>query len=783
MYEAPRRFRAGASTRLVEAGPEARADGGGAEASGVRIHDGPEVRNAQILSRGEFAPYFAVANIVGALGVGYALIPGTPSWMVAAWGLLVVAVNLLLMRSAASQAVLGLSRMRRKADDTGLLVAVVGCGVLWCSLPVHVYPDQPAEAQMVVGAIMAAMTVAAIAYASVPPAATAWLATICAGLCGLLFLGGTLGVGEKFAIVLVAGLGIGSAVRISRWAFKQIEMNAKVGSKSEEAALLLREYEQRGAGWLWQVDADNRVTYISSRMTAMIGKSTGQLLGHSLPSSLGGTSNLGQALLARLPFSALEMEIKTPGGARWITIAGDPIVGPDGKFDGFRGVGSDITEVRRTQERLTNLANVDVLSGLPNRGRVRQLLGEALSAAQKSQIPCAILFLDLDGFKPVNDTYGHPAGDAVLKSVAQRLVKEAEDFGTVGRMGGDEFAIVIRDAQSRKTVEDLAARIIEAVAKPYRFDKMEIRIGISVGCAYGPIDGQSVDDLILKADLALYEAKGQGRGRVCYFSANLQNVAEDRVRIENDLRAALANNQFHLLYQPLIDAQNQSLRGFEALVRWNHPERGVVPPGIFIPIAEESNLIVAIGEWVINEACRAAATWPEHITVAMNLSPRQLVTAMLPTVVGEALAKAKLPGNRIELEVTESVFMDGSDGSLDVLKRLRTLGVGIALDDFGTGYSSLGYLNKAVFHKLKIDGSFVREAGTRPETIEIIKSIVQLARSFRLNVTAEGIETVEDFERMRDLGCNTMQGYLFGRPMPYARANELVMGQARRKSA
>ena len=793
MYEAPKRMRAivpadkaaaNASADLAEAGGrgDARADGR-ALGGDPRLRDGPEVRNAQILSRGEFAPYFAVANIVGAVAVGYALVANTPAWMVGAWALLVALVNVVLMRGAAEQAVTGLSRMRRRSDDTGLIAGVVARGLLWCSLPLYALPEQGPQAQLVVGAVMAAMTVAAIAYASVPAAATAWLGTICAGLCALLFLAGdALGLEAKVAIVIVAGIGIGSAGRISRWAFKQIETVAKVGNKSEEAALLLREYEQRGAGWLWQVDADNRVTYISSRMTAMVGKSTGQLIGHSLPASLGGTSNLGQVLLARLPFAALEMEIKTPGGPRWISIAGDPIVGPDGAFDGFRGVGSDITDVRRTQERLTNLANVDVLSGLPNRGRVRQLLGESLSVAQKSQIPCAILFLDLDGFKPVNDTYGHPAGDAVLKSVAQRLVKEVDDLGTVGRMGGDEFAIVIRDAQSRKTVEDLAARIIESIGKPYRFDRMEIRIGISVGCAYGPIDGQSVDDLILKADLALYEAKGQGRGRVCYFSANLQNEAEDRVRIENDLRAALASDQFHLLYQPLIDAQNQSLRGFEALLRWNHPERGVVPPGIFIPIAEESNLIVAIGEWVINEACRAAASWPEHITVAMNLSPKQLVIPALPTVVGEALARVKLPGNRIELEVTESVFLDDSDGSLDVLKRLRSLGVGIALDDFGTGYSSLGYLNKAVFHKLKIDGSFVREAGTRPETIEIIKSIVQLARSFRLNVTAEGIETVEDFERMRDLGCNTMPGYLFGRPMPYARANELVMGQQWRKA-
>lgn len=343
--------------------------------------------------------------------------------------------------------------------------------------------------------------------------------------------------------------------------------------------------------------------------------------------------------------------------------------------------------------------------------------------------------------------------------------------------------MVIPDAQSRAAVENLTGRILQAIAQPCYFDdKLEVRIGVSIGCAFGPIDGQTVDDLILKADLALYEAKGQGRQRCCYFSAALQNEAEDRVRLEQELRNAVEQDQFRLMYQPLIDAQSQRLMGFECLLRWHHPERGVVPPNIFVPIAEESNLIIPIGEWVINEACRAAASWPEQVTVALNLSPRQLMLPSLPNTVAEALARFRLPGNRLELEVTESVFLDDSDGSLDVLKRLRQLGVGIALDDFGTGYSSLGYLNKAVFHKLKIDGSFVRESSQRPETVAVIKSIVQLAGNFRLHVTAEGVETVEDFERMRDLGVDTMQGYLFGRPMAYDRANDLVHGQVRRKA-
>ena len=424
-----------------------------------------------------------------------------------------------------------------------------------------------------------------------------------------------------------------------------------------------------------------------------------------------------------------------------------------------------------------------MLSGLPNRGRVRQLLGEALRAATTGNVPCAIMFLDLDGFKPVNDTFGHPKGDAVLRAVAKRLVDEVADTAMSAAWAATSSPSSFTDAQSRQQVEQLADRIIHAIKEPYVIDQTEIRIGVSIGCAFGPIDGATVDDLILKADLALYQAKDAGRGCARYFSSELQSEQEDRVRLEADLRQAIASKQFHLVFQPLVNAKTQKLIGFEALIRWNHPQRGLVPPNVFIPVAEESGLMPVIGDWVIEEACRAAATWPEPITVALNISPKQIVLPALPNTVSEALARYKLPGNRIELEVTEGVFLGDNGSTLDVLKRLRALGVGIALDDFGTGYSSIGYLNKAVFHKLKIDGSFVREAGSRPENVAIIQSIVQLAKSFRMSVTAEGVETAEDFERMRDLGCDTIQGYLFGKPLAYERANQMVVGLGTKRMA
>jgi diguanylate cyclase (GGDEF)-like protein/PAS domain S-box-containing protein len=748
----------------------------GADASSSRLREA-HLHNSQAQTRALFAPFFSITAAGGALLVAWAMFGGVRLELIGGWLALVAGGYWYYWRRAVSEGTAANSRSAEARSVVHSIGEAVGLAGVWVALPTYAFATLPHEVQVVIGGAMAAMIIAAIGLAAAPAAAFAWIATITAALCCAYYLGSpqlqpTVGV----AIVGVAAVGIFGVANLTRWSFEQLQLIAKVRTQAEAVRLLLKEYEHRGVGWLWQVDAENRVVYISSRMTSLLGRSANQLIGHSLPATLGGNSALGRTLLARQPFANLEMELKTRRGARWIALAGDPIIDMSGQFQGFRGVGSDVTEVRKTQERLTNLANMDVLSGLPNRGRVRQLLGEALSGATSGNCPCAIMFLDLDGFKPVNDTFGHPKGDAVLKSVSQRLVKEVGELGHVGRMGGDEFAIVIKDAQSRRKVEDLARRIIAAVAEPYHIDKAEIRIGVSIGCAFGPIDGQTVDDLIQKADLALYEAKGQGRGTCCYFSADMQNEAEDRLRLEQDLRQAITLKQFRLDYQPLVNAADQSLMGFEALIRWHHPTRGMVSPADFIPLAEETGLIMDLGDWVIEEACRAASVWPDYISVALNLSARQLILPALPNTVSEALSKYRLKANRLELEVTESVFLGDSEGSLDVLKRLRALGVGIALDDFGTGYSSLGYLNKAVFHKLKIDGSFVRDAAHNRETVAIIQSIVSLAKSFRMTVTAEGVETADDFGRMRDLGCHQIQGYLFGRPMSFERATDLVHG-------
>ena len=771
MYEAPDRYKRMISARLPggeSLGLSQSADEGDASSP---------LRDTQLIARAQLSAFFATVNAVAALLVATTLFNHVSLAVLAAWAGAVAIVNLGAMQLARTQAITHVGRSGRKVPHWLMIGEVVGRALLFLSLPLYYFSGFDPNIQVIIASLLAGLGIAALGLVVVPACVTAWMSCFVAGLSLVLVLARhTVPLGNMLSILFTLGVAVFGVVTVARWAFGQLKTNADVGSQSESASLLLQEYEQRGVGWLWQVDNENRVSYISSRMTALLGRPSASILGHSLPSLLGGNAELGRVLLGKQPFNNLEMELKTARGPRWMSIAGDPIIDTAGRFEGFRGVGSDITEVRQTQERLTHLANMDVLSGLPNRGRVRQLLGEALRVATSGNVPCAIMFLDLDGFKPVNDTFGHPKGDAVLQAVAKRLCDEVGGDGHVGRMGGDEFAIVISDAQSRTLVEGLADRIIRAIAEPYVIDQTEIRIGVSIGCAFGPIDGATVDDLILKADLALYEAKGAGRGVAKYFSSELQSEQEDRVQLETDLRNAIASKQFHLMYQPLVNAKTQKLVGFEALIRWNHPRRGFIPPPVFIPVAEECGLMMMLGEWVIEESIRAAASWPEPITVAINISPKQIVAPSLPNIVSQALSRYKVPGNRIELEVTEGIFLGDSNTTLDVMKRLRALGVGIALDDFGTGYSSIGYLNKAVFHKLKIDGSFVREAGTRPENVAIIQSIVQLAKSFRMSVTAEGVETAEDFERMRDLGCDTIQGYLFGRPLSYERANQMVLG-------
>jgi diguanylate cyclase (GGDEF)-like protein len=377
-----------------------------------------------------------------------------------------------------------------------------------------------------------------------------------------------------------------------------------------------------------------------------------------------------------------------------------------------------------------------------------------------------MMLLDLDHFKTVNDTMGHPAGDMLLKQVAKRLLKAVDDAGEVGRIGGDEFQILLPDWEDRGKLGELANTIISSLSQPYTVEGSRCIIGASIGIAISPFDGLSSDDLIRSSDLALYAAKGSGRGRFQFFARDLQQAAEDRKILEDDLRDALSREEISLHYQPVVNAKNNTVTGFEALMRWNHRERGPVSPAIFIPIAEDANLIGPLGEWALQRACADAVKWPGNVRIAVNVSPIQFADARLPEVVKKALKSTGLAPARLELEITESVFLAETDETDDMFKALKDIGVRLALDDFGTGYSSLSYLQTAPFDKIKIDQSFVRGA-TEPDSRNgaIIAAIVALANALDMETTAEGIEALDELEWIRELSVSHVQGYVYSMPV------------------
>ncbi len=424
----------------------------------------------------------------------------------------------------------------------------------------------------------------------------------------------------------------------------------------------------------------------------------------------------------------------------------------------------DITDRRRAEAQILFMARHDALTSLPNRILFGERIEQALAQVGRQQQGFAVLCLDLDHFKAVNDTLGHMVGDRLLQQVAERLQFCAREVDTVARLGGDEFAIIQIGLERPEDAGVLAGRIVQVVGEAYDIDGHHIVIGISAGIAVAPGDGTSGETLLKNADLALYRAKAEGRNTSCFFEPEMDARLQARRRLELDLRRAIAEDEFFLAYQPLLDLASNRVGGFEALIRWRHPEQGIIPPGEFIPIAEEVGLIVAIGEWVMRHACMEAASWPEHVKVAVNVSPAQFRSMRLVECTVAALADSGLPAGRLELEITESVLLHNNDSVLDTLHQIRNLGVHISMDDFGTGYSSLSYLRSFPFDKIKIDQSFIRDLPTKADSLAIVRAIIGLGASLGMRVTAEGVETPEQLEGLRAAQCDQVQGYLLSRP-------------------
>jgi diguanylate cyclase (GGDEF)-like protein len=677
-----------------------------------------------------------------------------------------------------------MSATATRTEAIEVTLKVLAFGALWALFMLYILP-RAAPPQQVYLSLLSLAVMGMCGFAtSVLPLCSALLVTMVAAATLVGAPGGATAwpVGlcvATFAVAIIRGVMVTSFSMMAR-----MRTEAEHAEQAAVIGMLLSEFEANGSDWLFEIDADRRLTHVSPRFALVAKRPREAMLGHDLLPLLGSTQRGAEArqatralteyLANARPFRDIVTPVQIAGEIRWWQLSGTPKHDTRGRFAGYRGVGSDITDIRLSHDRIAHLARFDPLTGLANRSLLRERLEEALGRATRTRTGCALLFVDLDRFKAVNDTLGHLAGDRLLREVAARLRRAMGAEAHIGRLGGDEFAVVLPESTTAQA-EAASRALVATLSEPFDIDGVPVSIGASVGFAIGPDDGATVDVLLRSADLALYEVKGSGRGTACRFVPAIKDKADERRAMEADLRGALAAGQLRLAYQPVVDAADEGIVGFEALLRWHHPVLGLVPPAKFIPVAEETGMIVEIGAWVIAEACRQARDWPDHVRVAVNLSPVQFDDPRLVDRIRDALADSGLAPDRLELEITESLFLNERVTTTATLTELKAIGIRFALDDFGTGYSSLGYLHKVAFSRIKIDRSFVQQA-TAPsgEAVAIIRAIVALATSLGMTTTAEGTETREEFDVIRRLGCLQVQGYLTGRPMGAAEAGALV---------
>ena len=743
------------------------------------------LRNRQIdeSSRKSWIPL--VSMPVTALAVAIAGYGTLPAWELAAY--FVGVICMVLGRHSLRQ-----SRVAGWIDGSAefvrreILLGVVSSILLTAPL-LHYAMIGNGDAASEAWVILATMIlVYAYATSAIPIMFCAFMPFVGAIACAALLYSGDSAAG--FSALCMTGICATGLIERSRDMIRFEVVGRRAEESGETVSLLLREFEDAGADWLWQIDTQRRITRASPRFAHAVGRAAEELEGQSLLQLLSGPAwdtgkfpaalhDLANRLNRKESFANLMVPVALDSGEHWWELSASPSFDSSGSFVGFRGVGSDVTEQRTSADRIAHLARFDALTGLPNRLYINETLAGALEQARAWKRRCAFLMIDLDRFKAVNDTLGHPVGDRLLAQVASRLKQLCNDNVISGRLGGDEFGVVMREIDGVDMVERLGHRIVEVVSRPYEIDQHTLYVGASLGYAIGPRDGATVEALTRNADLALYRSKDRGGGVVNSYEPTLHDQARERREIEIELRNALVKDEFEVHFQPVV-RNDGSIDGFEALLRWTSKKLGPISPVKFIPVAEDSRLIGPIGEWVLQTACREAANWPEATKVAVNVSAEQLSSPGFVGSVVKALAHSGIAPARLELEVTESVFLREVSGAMATLDQVRALGVKLVLDDFGTGYSSLGYLRMGQFSTIKVDRSFVKGAltGAR-ESIAIIRAVVALADSLDMSTTAEGVETLDEANAIVALGCKKLQGYYFGRPMCAADALAIFGGK------
>jgi diguanylate cyclase (GGDEF)-like protein/PAS domain S-box-containing protein len=724
------------------------------------------VRAARVTFLARWLPFMlaiAIANMSVVLG-GLAHLAPLP--VLGLWLLATLVMGSIWVARLARQHPPGAGLPATRAYHVQTLLELSVVGIAWGLLFATMLPGlNEAQRTLVVAMTVAAAGCAIFTTSIFPLAAVALAGPMVAGtLVGLLLAG--IAYSSMVLVVLLSFLIV--AVRgniLTTFAFlARLRTQERLMEQEEVVRLLLNEFETNGSDWLFEFDSRRRLTFVSTRFAETAHATVESLLGRSwtrLFTDRQSAAPLFRAVVRRQAFRDILVRVRIGGEARFWSLSGTPKFDGQGRFSGYRGVGSDVTERQKSAERIAELATFDSLTGLVNRRIIHTAIADGLAGPTG----VALLFVDLDRFKAVNDSLGHAAGDRLLAEVAQRLRQQVGAAGQIGRLGGDEFAVVLRDADAVAATA-LGEALIADLSRPFRLGASDARIGASIGLAVGPEDGATVEALMRAADLALYDVKGKGRGSVRRYDRDMHARAEARHALELDLKVALERDQIRLVFQPIVDALDEQIVGFEALMRWRHPLHGDVPPSLFIPLAEDCGVIGPLGRFALNEALRVAAGWPRHIRISVNLSPIQVEDPQLIHDIRRALAASGVDPGRLELELTESVFLDPRESVVRALAELRALGCAFALDDFGTGYSSLGYLQKIAFNRIKIDRSFVRASvEDGGESSAIIQAIVALADRLGMETTAEGTETRAEFEAMRRLGCAYVQGYYFGKPM------------------
>lgn len=666
-------------------------------------------------------------------------------------------------------------RMTREEFRSQALGTVVNA-LVW-AMPIFLFePGAPVHLRFELWTVLAMlMTVSAVIVPTVPLATLLFSSIVgAASVLGffLMHQHGMAGVATLFVVCIAMG-----TIEASRHFLASRLAVAGMAERNEVVSLLLREFDDEEADWLWQVDPQRQVRAVSPRFAEALGKAREEIEGENFLKLLAGPGlengavdpGLG-ALTQRLKglesFSNLLVRVMVQGERRYWSLSGAPRYDEGGVFLGFRGVASDVTEAHESTEKIAYLARYDTLTGLPNRMMVTDALAAALDAARDGCVPCAFLMIDLDRFKAVNDTLGHPVGDQLLAQVAERLKMLMSANTMCGRLGGDEFCVVVRDASEFGVVSRLAKAIIADLSELYQVDSYVLSIGASVGSAKGPAEGGTVEEMMRNADFALYRAKREGRGCHSAYDEALRVEAEARAAMETALRRAVEREEFELFYQPVVDAKNERVVCFEALLRWNSPEMGRMPPHSFLSLADETRLILPIGEWVLRQACRQVAAWPGNLKVSVNISDRQALDPAFMDHVVTALAISNLAPQRLEIEVTEAIFRDDPATARATLERLMALGCSVTLDDFGAGAASISFLCEMHFSAIKLDRALIKGAAMgNAESVAMIRAVVALADSLEMITIAKGVETQEELEVAFALGCRRLQGIAYGEAM------------------